>query len=284
MNLFMNKKKSLMNFSVKSLFLLALVTVGFTSCSDDAEKDNLNEQDARISVRLTDAPGDYEAVYVDVQDVRIKMDADSNPDEDDSWVSLDNVDTGIYDLLQLTGGVSQLLAEADIPAGYLHQIRLVLGTDNSVVINGESEPLSTPSAQQSGLKINVNQELEAGEHYEFLLDFDVENSIVETGNGGKILKPVIRATALANTGTIAGDIHPTTYQALVKASNGSHTISAYTSDSGEFVLHGVPAGVYKVTVTPDAASGYRVYTVNDVSVSENETTDLETLYIDGSED
>ena len=82
-NLFMNKKKSLMNFSVKSLFILALVTVGFTSCNDDTENDNLNEQDARISVRLTDAPGDYEAVYVDVQDVRIKMDAESDPDEDE---------------------------------------------------------------------------------------------------------------------------------------------------------------------------------------------------------
>ncbi|MFD1094635.1 DUF4382 domain-containing protein [Salegentibacter chungangensis] len=278
-------KKSLKNFSLKSLLLLAVVAVGMVSCSDD-ENNPESEGKANLRVSMTDAPGDYDAVFVEVVDVMIQTDAAVEGAEgegegaEEGWVSVGDVQTGVYDLLELTGGVSQVLADTEVPAGYVSQIRLVLGTDNYVVIDGEEEPLSTPSAQQSGLKLQLNQELEAGENYSFLLDFDVDKSVVTTGNGGKSLKPVIRLSAEADAGMIVGAVHPTEFRSLVTAKNATTTISAYTDANGEFALKGVPAGTYQVSVTPDVAAGLDVVFEDDVVVEENSTIDLETIFLE----
>ncbi|WP_026836934.1 DUF4382 domain-containing protein [Gillisia sp. JM1] len=273
-------KKRLTNMKMKKFtgFLVAIlaVTVLF-SCSND---DSNGNESARVKVRMTDAPGDYKAVFVNVTDVMIKSDASTS--EEEAWISLTGVQTGMYDLLTLTGGVTQLLADAEVEAGYLSEIRLVLGGDNYLILNDESrQELSTPSAQQSGLKIKVDQELEAGQEYEFLLDFDVDKSIVSAGNsGGFILKPVIRATATAETGTIIGEVHPTNFQSEITAQNATTTISAYTNANGEFALNGVPAGIYKVTIKPSLLSGFQVKTINNIEVTTNGTIDLESIFLD----
>ena len=270
-----------LNFRKFTGFLMAAIALTtFASCSDD---DTQNDNNARIMVHMTDAPGDYDHVYVDVQDVMIKADASTSNDE--GWVSLGNVQKGEYDLLSLTNGVTQLLADAEVPVGNLGQIRLVLGPDNFVVLDGETErtPLSTPSAQQSGLKLNVNQQLEAGQLYEYLLDFDVEQSIVRTGNGGYILKPVIRLSTVEGSGKIEGNVLPTVdalgdnFQILVTATNANHTISAYTNENGGFVLHGVPAGTYRIIYTPEETSGYAELEKINVQVTSGAVVDLGTV-------
>ena len=43
--------------------------------------------------------------------------------------------------------------------------------------------LTTPSAQHSGLKLNVHAELTEGITYKILLDFDAVRSVVKTGSG-----------------------------------------------------------------------------------------------------
>ena len=265
-----------LNFRKFTGFLMAAIALTtFASCSDD---DSQNENMAKVKVHMTDAPGDYDKVLVDVIDVQIK--ADANATDDAGWTSLGNIRTGVYDLLSLTGGVTQLLADAVVPPGPLGQIRLVLGNNNSVVINGESQPLSTPSAQQSGLKLKVNQTLEAGKMYEFLLDFDVDQSIVTAGSsGGFILKPVIRLAAMEGTGIITGEVQPSLSQAVVRAKNATHDISAYTDASGTFMLHGVPAGTYQVTVRSAATSGIPLFTKNNVVVTSGATLDLETIFL-----
>lgn len=248
---------------------IALLTVFFTSCSND--DDNNQEQSSRIMVSLTDAPGDYDNVYVDVQDVVVKY---SDSEEE---VSLGQINAGIYDLLELTGGVSVLLADEEIPSGNITQMRLILGSENSIVVDGETYPLQTPSAQQSGLKLNINQTLEPGILYEFVLDFDVEESIVVQGNGSYLLKPVIRASTVAESGSITGTVLPLEIQVLVTATNGVDTISAYTSAEGNFVLHGVPEGTYTVTIEPEVASGLEIMIIEDVIVTNGNVTALGTI-------
>lgn len=267
--------------TLKNFMIATLVTFGLASCSEDDASTN-GEGTANLTVRMTDAPGDYDAVLVDVQDVEIHVETESELEGDadgDGWISVGNVETGVYDLLELTGGVTQLLADTEVPAGYVSQIRLVLGSENSVVINGDSKPLNTPSAQQSGLKLQVNQEFEAGENYSFLLDFNVDESIVTTGNGGYNLKPVIRMSAEANAGTVVGTVITPAelemnIQYLVVLTNESVTISAYADANGNFSLNGVPAGTYDLSVNPETSSGLSVFTLTDVEVKPNETTDL----------
>jgi hypothetical protein len=247
---------------------IALAAVFITSCSSS---DDNNQQSSRIMVSMTDAPGDYEHVYIDVQDVLVKYSGSENE------VSLGQINAGIYDLLELTGGVSVLLADEDIPSGHITQMRLVLGSQNSIVVDGETHMLQTPSAQQSGLKLNINQTLEAGVLYEFMLDFDVAESIVVQGNGGYLLKPVIRVSTLAESGSISGLVLPLGIQALVTATNGVDTISAYTNADGNFVLHGVPEGTYTVTIEPEVTAGLQVEVIDNVIVTTGNVTALGTI-------
>lgn len=258
--------KKLMNVSMVVLSLFA-----FMACSDDDNAGNGNDT-ARMSVKLVDDPGDYEAVYVDVQDVVVKY----NGEEAES--SIGEVNAGVYDLLELTGGASVLLADDEVPTGDISQIRLVLGTENSVVVNGETYPLATPSAQQSGLKVQVHEELEAGIFYEFTLDFDVEESIVVQGNGSYSLKPVIRASMEAETGAISGlVVGLPDSQVLVTAVNDEtdEEISAYTDANGVFMLNGVPEGTYTLTFEADSALALDPIVVTGVEVEVGSTTEIE---------
>ncbi|MFD2832163.1 DUF4382 domain-containing protein [Gramella sp. AN32] len=262
----------------KILMLALIASVGLQSCSEDDGSPNGGK--ANLTVRMTDAPGDYDAVLIDVQGIEIHVTSETELEGDvdgDGWIAVDDVQTGVYDLLELTGGVTQVLADTEVPEGFVSQIRLILGSNNTVVVNGVSKPLNTPSAQQSGLKLQVNEELVAGENYAFLLDFDVDNSIVTTGNGGYNLKPVIRLNAEPNAGTVVGSITPVNIQALVRIENSNITISAYTNAEGEFSLNGVPAGTYKLTVIPEANSLLNTYVIDEIEVKANSVTEVEVV-------
>ncbi|TVZ52812.1 DUF4382 domain-containing protein [Dokdonia sp. Hel_I_53] len=252
------------------LALLSVLTLGFISCGDDDSSDNGT---ARMAVRLTDAPGDYDAVNIDVENVVIKYNGDVE-DEDDVMIGSD-VNAGIYDLLELTGGANVLLVDDQVDAGRLSQIRLILAENNTIVVDGETFPLATPSAQQSGLKVQVNETLEDGVFYEFLLDFDVDESVVQEVNGGYSLKPVIRASVEARSGAISGTVLPLGFLTEVTASNGTTEITAFTNDAGEFVLAGVPEGTYTLTYEMDAAAGFEVGTVSDVNVETGVVTTVD---------
>ena len=62
---------------------------------------------------LTDAPADYDAVLIDIQDVQIHV---SDNDAEGSWQSL-IVNKGIYNLLDFRNGMDTLLGSIELPAG-----------------------------------------------------------------------------------------------------------------------------------------------------------------------
>ena len=250
----------------KNLALICVMALSLWNCGND-DSSSPEQGNSRISVKLMDEPGDYDHVYVDVVDVMVKVNDAS--DDDGSWQSLNAINTGVYDLLDLTGGVNVLLVDDfEVLSGTLNQIRLVLGDNNSIVIDGETYPLNTPSAQQSGLKIQVNETLLPNIAYTFLLDFDVDESIVIAGNSGNInLKPVIRATVEATTGSISGSVLPLGVQTEITASNGIETVSAYADLDGNFILVGLNPGIYTVTIDPDPVSGLVPVVIEDVEVA-----------------
>ena len=278
--------------NLKFPLLLSLVLLMTWACSNSDNADKAN-----ISVSLVDEPGDYENVFVEVLDVLVKyegseadeadedMDQDGDIDTDDNgWQSLGIINPGVYDLLELTGGISlQLVDNVEIETGVIKQIRLVLGENNSVVLEGESEarPLNTPSGQQSGLKIMVNQTIEAGFNYNFILDFDADASVVMAGSSGNInLKPVLRASLEVNSGSLSGTVLPLDVAVEVTASNTEVTASTMTNDLGEFEILGLPTGVYTITITPDADSALTAVTIENVEITAGEITILETITLE----
>lgn len=252
------------------LSLLFLSTIFSISCNDNDDENRTST----INVRMTDAPGDYDAVNVEVLDVMVK--SDSNTD-DNGWISIGTVIPQVYNLLDLTGGVNVLLADgAVIPSGNLGQIRLILGDDNTVEKGGVTYPLKTPSAQQSGLKLLVNTNLQPDFTYDFLLDFDVEKSIVvEAGGSGNFnLSPVIRVSSVANSGSIKGNVTttPEGVQVLASVLVNGNVVSAYADATGNFQINGIPAGTYSVTLTPDATSGLSSKIIDNVVVVNGQAT------------
>ncbi|HLW31183.1 MAG TPA: DUF4382 domain-containing protein [Aequorivita sp.] len=246
------------------LSIIALLFIGFASCSSD---DSNKDENAKLSIRLTDAPGDYDAVFIDVEEVVIKY----NGGQEDKVLGING---GIYDLLKLTAGVNVLLFNDEVPAGEINQIRLILGEENTIVVDGQTFPLDTPSAQQSGLKIKVQQSLQPGILYEFILDFDVDKSIVAKGNGGYSLKPVIRATTVAESGAISGRVLPPGMLTMVTAANGPIEISTYTNLEGDFLLSAVPDGVYTVTIQADLGLGIPPLLIDNIKVVQGEITTM----------
>ncbi len=224
-----------------SLFVCLLFTFFLGACSD---KDS--GEKAKLEIRLTDDPAAYDAVYIDIKDVQINV----SGEDDKGWQSLAGVQKGIYNLLDLVNDKDTLLCNAEIPSGKLHQIRLVLGNNNSIVLNGVNIPLETPSAQQSGLKLNVQQDVTGGILYTILLDFDAGRSVVTTGGGKYILKPVIRTVLNAVGGSIKGAVTPDTVLTAVYAINGTDTMTTFTDGTGAYLIKGVPAATYKLQYWP----------------------------------
>lgn len=248
-------------------FILCLVTTGIflTSCNNSD-----SDETAGITVKMIDAPGDYAEVNVNVQGIEVIV------NDEPHTFTVEN--PGLYDLLKLTGGNFASLLSENIPAGQLSQIRLILGAeDNAVVMidSGDTVELQTPSAQQSGLKLNVNYDLQPGVVYNFILDFNADKSVVELGTDtGLVLKPVIRVTTEAESGSVSGTINPAT-PAVVTATNGVEEITANTnSETGEFLLYGVPEGTYAITITPVEGEAK---IINDVVVKTGVTTQMGTI-------
>jgi hypothetical protein len=221
-----------------SVLLCVLIGFNLSSCSKDSTTSYT------YSVRLTDAPGPFSAVYIDLQGVEVTG-------SDGKAVTM-NIHPGTINLLNFSNGVDTLIASGSLEIATVAQIRLILGTNNYVMINSVKYPLSTPSADQTGLKLQVHQTLQAGVGYSVVLDFDANKSIVLQGNGTYSLKPVIRTVEAAINGSIQGKITPIGTLAIVTATSAdlSLSFSSNVNVAGNFMIMGLPAGTYTVTVTP----------------------------------
>lgn len=235
----LQRNKSVILKKIMYVALVGLLIVQLTSCDEDTTND---KQVAKLTVRMTDAPANYDAVMVDVQGVEITGDGGS--------AVMLNTTAKVYNLLELTNGVNVLIATGDVNAGTVSQIRLILGPNNSVKVGGVVYPLSTPSAEQSGLKLKVNKTFEAGVEYSILLDFDASQSIVLKGNNEYQLKPVIRTIDTAISGSIKGSITPLTGNVLISATSNGVTYTTVTAANGSFLIAGLPIGTYDITITP----------------------------------
>lgn len=171
---------------MKTVYLVVLVSVGLLAFSAGCKKD---VGKSRMTVKMVDAPGDFQQVNVEVLQVQVNVSGEG-------WVSLPT-NAGVYDLLTLQNDVSATLVNVGVfPAGRLNQLRLILGNQNTVMVDSVSYPLATPSAQQSGLKINLKSDFAPNQAYQVFLDFDAQNSIVTQGNGSYSLKPVIKVLSI----------------------------------------------------------------------------------------
>jgi len=279
-----------------------LLAFGFQSCSNNEtsiENDNLVEgnngiydetiegNNSRVQFKLVDAPGPYDEVWVHIIDIQY-----NSSEDDEGWRSFESFDEVTVDLRQLVAGNSLLLADEIIESGMLTQIRLILDDEgNEVVIGAERFNLDTPSAQQSGLKIKLNETLEPGYTYSYILDWDVNKSIVEAGKSGKyILKPVINASAEASSGSISGnvvgklnisdsdpvvlaDVEVNVY--AIGTPDNIYVTNSITDGNGDFLIQGLdPEQSYVFKINHDGYEEYMTLDGNEIAIVAGEVTML----------
>ncbi len=255
-------------FRNTSMLLTGLLLLTLASCDvSDSDKGN-----GTLNVKMHDRPVLYDSVNVEIQQVQVNV--------GDGWKPV--MDTTLrVNLLDLVNGTFAELGAVELEAGEYEQIRLILGGNNSVTVDGQSYSLKVPSAQQSGLKLNVDFTIESGTTTELLLDFDAQQSVHKRGaNQTYIMRPVIHANVRTLTGDIEGSVSPASSRPWILAMSGTDTVSTTLADSasGDFELVGLKTGTYDVVFQPTDTT-YADTTVADVQVSARETQDMGTINI-----
>ncbi len=260
-----------LRYLLTSIFAAAFFIVG---CSTSP-----NTGTGTLEVRMVDAPIDNATeVNVVVNSVQV-----NNAETDTGWVTITEPNQS-YNLLSLTNGAYAVLGEAELEPGTYEQIRLVLASEghNIVFEDGTSEGLFVPSGAQTGVKLNVNAEIEAGFTYTLILDFNASKSVVKAGNSGKyLLKPVIRATNEAETGKIVGSVLPAAARSEIHAIVDQDTIATTFADTtdGSFELVALEAGTYTVGINP-REDGYAGQDTTGVEVTVGEASDIGTVELE----
>ena len=265
------EKTILMKFRhvLSGLVLVFLAACVISSCT----KGSLGN--AKLTLFLTDAPADFDEVNIEILRIEIRS---TNDLGDDYWRVIRFNNPGVYNLLEFRNGIDTLLSSVDLPPGRISQVRLIVGSNNSIMVDSSLMPLPLmlPSMQESGLKLNVHADLREGQEHKLWIDFDAARSIVETGNGTYLLKPVLRTFTLAETGSIKGNIQPQAADATVYAIAGLDTLAAIPdANTGDFLIRGLTPGIWKVVAK--GQHGYQDQVFDHIRISRAETNVLDTI-------
>lgn len=256
---------------MKNIILFNFVCLfGLGSMMSSCQENTDAQGESQLRVSMTDAPGPYDEVNVDIQGLEVHSDVNG-------WNTIPLANPGVYDLLELTNGLDTLLGTVTLPSGNISQLRLILGPNNTVVVGGTAYDLKTPSAQQSGLKVQIHKNLHPGITYDITLDFDASRSIVMTGNGEYILKPVIRAITDPITGGIEGNLDPDMVAVVHAISSTGDTTGTFSDSLGAFKILGLNGGTYQVDIHPVAPFSDTTFT--GIAVTNGQITSMGTLNI-----
>ena len=246
--------------------LAGVIALGIAACGGGGSSGPDASATGTLRLSLTDAPAcGYDNVWVTVEKVRVHA-SGTAADTDGGWSEVVLATPQRIDLLTLTNGTLQPLGQTALPAGKYTQMRLVLGSSpppgspagtlaNSIKPTGGTEvALTTPSALQSGLKMNIDIDVAADKVADFAIDFDGCKSFVKAGNSGQYhLKPVLSVIPiLSDAGQrIVGyvDTPPVGTSVVVSAQQaGMQKRSTVADATGKFVLYPVPVGSYDLVV------------------------------------
>lgn len=158
--------------------------------------DATGPQLSRVRVELTDAPSDIIAqADVWISQVYLQGGGNSTDGGGGRVVLFENADEPLhFDLLTLQDGVTaDLTGYVDVDVATYQSLRLVVDSARVTLIEGvtfedgtDNATLFVPSGSQSGIKVKLNEAIEAaeGESVSIVVDFDVDDNFVIQGDHG----------------------------------------------------------------------------------------------------
>jgi hypothetical protein len=278
------------------LSLIAMATL-FTACSRSGVEridPNPTTSTQQINVFLSDAPSDFQHVFVDIQKVEIKVDLDRSHASDDlygdddadiddteeadqygRWVTL-NFAPQVMDVLALRNGIERLLGSAAVPTR-VRKIRFTIGDQNRVIDgDGIDKRLTLINETENLLYLHVNTDdmdnTQPGST-DLRIDMDLARSVQPAGDE-YVLRPQFRLFNLQNTGSVSGTVTPVAAGARVTITDGvGFESGAIPSDAdGFFLIRGLRPGI-TYTISIDAP-GYHTYEIRDVQIDRQVETQL----------
>jgi len=170
-----------------------------------------------LSLNITDAQPQLDKPEANVTEVNIAV-IGIEYNYEGNWITAEDFEPQTFNLYELHSGKSLHLGNMILPAGHYQEIRFKLAAPtkesevksnpdcNITWSDGSSAPLFVPSGGQSGYKGKGAFDITADAKIEVTADFDIYKSVVPTGSGKYILKPVIRLVVTELSGMIKGTV------------------------------------------------------------------------------
>jgi uncharacterized protein DUF4382/carboxypeptidase family protein len=251
-----------------------------------------------LSLLMSDAPpnlGNVTAVNVTVTKIEVHPGdgtETTDPATDTKWKTVWQ-GSQTFNLLSLANvtdltKLPLLVNRGTLSAGHYDSLRMIIAANSATItVNGQTQPLTVPSGSESGLK-SKKFDIANSTDTVLLLDFNVAQSVHQTGNGTFMLKPVIDLAPVTLTASVTGKVVDSTgapMSALVNIKDASGAVvgssittvtGTATSPSptdGVFAVHGLPSGSYTVEVS---ATGFTTMDQPETLMAPN-TTDAGSL-------
>lgn len=205
-------------FILSFILIAGFATFLLSSCEDISIDDpNVNPNKGILHLSITDAPidaYDVTGVFITVTDIQIHKGGED-------WMTIETFEgPQVYNLLELTDGISELMASIELDAGVYTQLRFMIDapeemgqgnhTNPGCYIefgDGTSAPLFVPSGSQTGYKAIGPFQVPSNGEVHVIADFDVRKSVTQAGRSGRfILKPTIRLIVEDQAGRISGTL------------------------------------------------------------------------------
>lgn len=270
-------RKTLKNFVRKTKLLCYILPLFImASCSNSGNSGSgpvVGGNKSVLKMLLTDFPLQNK----EVSKVLVKFESVEVHSEKEGWLTLaDYGEEGrSFDLLTLQNGVTEALGAFVLDAGLYTQIRLTLKAENQIEVDEgkgpEMKPLTTPSAQKTGVKLIHSFEVVGEGVTVITLDFDAQKSIVSAG-GKYLLKPVIKVVESSTTSGIEITSPPDNYQTQLPAVPVKGFVHKLISGEVPSVQAEFGGRTFSVDVNADGTFGFDLAIPAESTVSGNVLT------------
>jgi hypothetical protein len=279
---------------ILGLSLFTALLIGIAACNKDNTVAFNSTEKTPLVVYLTDAPIAFDTVNLDIKYVEVKLDtnaAHKNDDEfgDDDEDSLNDNKRhdgyGVWDTLQFTpsiinvaafrNGIDKMIATGTV-TGTIRKIRLTLGTNNSLVQNGVTYPLTVRSryVYVDIKKKHHQQDSTSSAATAIKIDVDLYRSI-KLINGSYYFLPFIKPFNDVNFAAVSGNVTPADSRPFITVFNTTDTNYGVADKYGYYKIRGLQSGTYSINFKGN--NGYKDTTISNIVLTNGSVTKVPTI-------
>lgn len=159
---------------IKSVLFTLIILACFTSCTKDDVTADSNY--TAVTVKLKSTLSEYDKVYLDIEDVQLRISENANTSN--AWLSLNALNSGTHNVCDLYEGAELLLVnDFEIESTFIYEIRLVLGDNSFIDLNNRLYSLETANLGDATPSNIVRTELIENRFYDITINIDIDQSV-----------------------------------------------------------------------------------------------------------